>query len=312
MIPSPPESHPPLSTGLLVPVWHGYRWMAPLTLRWLDRFWPTHPPVWFCGLEQTDGLPLLPISPGTDLTNWSAMVLDGVNQMRRKGFDLVYLVAEEHVPLAPCNEEHLNVTLPRLMKDLPAVYISLMGWDNRRFRSRSPVLAASQFKLKHLVSNRDPRFNLHPALWRIDALQKCCELALEDTEKNGNAWHFEKCNTRENRMHSPEWKSQCYQIHSLSLRQNKPSFFRLAANSAEIFIFGKLRALVPLIPNSDLAVRYLKAIGIDNFYCDGPYPMFYSGLMAKGRLNSFLQKYLRRTASGRLMLDEILQLLPPC
>ncbi len=308
----PSEAPAAGATGILIPVWHSYRWMAPLTLRWLDRFWPSHPPVWFCGLDRGGDLPSFPVSSGTDLTNWSAMVLDGVKQMRSMGFEFVYLVAEEHVPLATCNEEHLNVTLPRLMGCLPAVYISLMGWDNRRFSSRSPVLPASCYKFKHLVGTKDPRFHLHPALWRIDALQTCCELALEDAGKMGSAWHFEKINSRGSGCHSPEWKLQCYQIHSAALRLIKPSAFRHAASSFENFIFNKLRALVPLIRSFRLAGRYAMAVGFDNVYCDGPYPMYFSGIMAKGRMNPFLEKHLRRSAGGRLMMNEIRQLMPPC
>ena len=240
------------------------------------------------------------------------MVLDGVKQMRGRGFDFVYLVAEEHVPLAPCHEEHLNVTLPRLMSDLPAVYISLMGWDNRRFPSRSPVLSAARHKFKHLVGAGDPRFHLHPALWRIDVLQACCELALEDTGKKGSAWHFEKINDRERGRHPAEWKSQCYQIHSASLSLHKPSAFRRVASSLEIFIFRKMMALAPLIPNSRLAGYYARAVGFDDVYCEGPYPMFFSGIMAKGRINPYLVKKLCRSADGRMMLDEIMQLKLLC
>ena len=70
-------------------------------------------------------------------------------------------------------------------------------------------------------------------------------------------------------------------------------------------------ALVPLIPNAQLAGRYARAVGFDDVYCDGPYPMFFSGIMAKGRVNPFLLRYLRRSVAGQSMLREIQQILPP-
>lgn len=298
------------SLAILVSVWHGYRWIAPLTLKLLDRYWPDHPPVWFCGLGEAGGLPSLGLDPKVDCSNWSQVTLDGVKQMRQKGYDLLYLVAEEHVPLAPCHEEHLNSTLPRLIGELPAVYISLMGWDNRRFPSRSPLLGNARHKLKQLIGARDPRFHLHPALWRADALQACCELALRNPEKNGSAWHFEKINDRDREHHPQEWRSQCYQIHSASLRRDRPSVFRRAAETAEILLFRKLMALVPLIRPPQAAALYARTVGFDNVFCNGPYPMFFSGIMAKGRINPFFETHLRRSADGRMLLQEIRQAMP--
>ncbi len=302
----------PEHVAILVPVWQSYRWMAPLTLRLLDRFWPSHPPVWFCGLGPDPHLPSLPVSPGTDLTNWSAMVLEGVEHLRRKGIGLVYLVAEEHVPLGPCNVEALDSILPMLMSGLPAVYISLMGWDNRRFPSKSPVLGSDRHRLKHLVGDRDPRFHLHPALWRIDALEACCRLALADPDRNGSAWHFEKINDRDHGSHPLAWKSQCYQIDSAALRLHPPGPVRRAAASLEIMVFRKLMALAPLMRNPTLAAAYLRFLRFDDVYCDGPYPMFFSGIMAKGKINPYFEANLRRSDAGRKLLMEIQQAMPAC
>lgn len=145
-----------MNLAILVPVWPSYRWLAPCLLWALDRFWPEHPPVWFCGMtpDEAGSLPLLPWTGGKDRTNWTALLQDGVAQLERLGVTHVYVIAEEHLPLAPCNAEHLQSTLPRLMEELPAVYISLMGWDNRRFSSKSPVLGRELHRLKHLTGPR--------------------------------------------------------------------------------------------------------------------------------------------------------------
>lgn len=291
---------------LLIPVWPSYQWLAPIMATQLERFWPGHPPIRFCGMsaEAAGSLPHYPRKAGLSKTNWSALLADGVEAARAEGFRLAYLLAEEHLPLAPCHERHLNETLPALMESMPAVYISLMGWDNRRYTSRSPVLGVAQHRFKHLIGHRDPRFHLHPALWRLDVLAACCELALRDPEKNGSAWHFEKINDLDDAPHPTDWKKQCYQICAAALRRDTPGALKLKAEAMERFAYHKLMAVYPLIPNRDLANRFARAVGFDDFLCDGPYPMFYSGVMAKGTVNA----YFRRFVADRdpALLDRIL------
>lgn len=269
--------------------------MAPIAWELMQRHWPSHPPVSFIGLSGSD-LPCLPLAVSTDRGNWTAVLREGVRQIRGKGVEYVYLIAEEHVPLAACHEGHLNETLPRLMEEMPAAYISLMGWDNRRYTSKSPVLGRERFRMKHLTASRDPRFHLHPALWRTDVLEACCEQALQDVPKNGSAWHFEKVNDRIENSLPSAWKEQCYQICAEALSARPASSARRFAGICERAVFHKLMALYPLIPSRPLANRYARAVGFDDFFCDGPYPMFYSGIMAKGEINPYLAKFLRRRA----------------
>ena len=68
--------------------------------------------------------------------------------------------------------------------------------------------------------------------------------------------------------------------------------------TAERFAFNKLMALYPHIRPRRAANAFAKAMGFDNFFCRGPYPMFYSGLMVKGGLNPYAARFLRRTAEG--------------
>lgn len=292
---------------VLVPVWPAYRWLAPIMAEQLAVHWPEHPPVRFCGMsaDEAGDLPFYARSESVSLTNWSALFLEGVRQARTEGFDLAYLLAEEHLPLESCHQGHLNETLPNYMADLPAVYISLMGWDNRRYTSRSPVLGTAHHQLKHLVQDRDPRFHLHPALWRLDVLQACCELALRDPSANGSAWHFEKINDKDASPHPDAWKKQAYQIRASALAMFPPGRFRQMMRDGERFLFHKAMAVYPLIPNRTLAGAYARGLGFDDFFCDGPYPMFFSGIMSKGGVNRYCVKFLRRSPEGQALLKRI-------
>ncbi len=293
--------------GILVPVWPGYRWIAPFTARLLDEHWPSHPPVRFGGLTAAEAgeLPALPHQPEGDRKNWTLTLREAVRHMRAEGFTWCYLVAEEHVPLAPCAEEHLNKTLPALAREIDAVYMSLMGWDNRRYTSKSPVVGAR--RLKHLCRTGDPRFHLHPALWRLDVLEACCDLALQDPAKNGSAWHFEKVNDSLTSPHPEKWKQQCYQICGDELASPPRSVLTKLIHQAGCFVYHKLMALYPLIPRKEWANAYAKFVGFDNFLYRGPYPMFYSGLMAKGTLNAYFVKFAERSAQGRALLEQLRQ-----
>lgn len=297
-----------MKLGVLVPVWRNYEWIAPILLERIDACWPSHPEIQFCGLAEAKGLPAFPLEPGTDRSNWTQVLLGGVEKMRAMGFGRIYLILEEHIPLAPCHEEHLNSTLPALMDALPASYISLMGWDNRRFPSRSPILNTPPHQLKHLTGANDPRFHLHPALWDLEILEHCCRIALINQEKNGSAWHFEKACSRADAPLPPPAKNGCYQIRASGLALQPPPPARDALAAIDRHIFHKVMALYPVIPNRQVADALLRNVPFDDVFCNGPYPMFYSGIMAKGGLNRYFVNYLRRNNPD--LMDRILASMP--
>jgi hypothetical protein len=203
------------------------------------------------------------------------------------GYQECYLIAEEHLPLGPCHKHHLEETIPVQAGALGAKYVSLMGWDNRRYSFRSPVLPAQQYRWMHLTGSRDPRFHLHPAWWDLETLEKCCELSLKNPDANGSAWHFEKiCDLEVSGLPS----NDCYQISS-SVMSLKPSV--TWRGGVERWIFNKLMALVPLLPQG-WQRPYYDACGFDKVFCDGPYPMVFSGALAKGKMNPALISFSKR------------------
>ncbi len=298
-----------MKTGILVPVWVNYRWAAPLTKSLLDRHWAEHPDIWFCGLEAAPeaGWNVIPMSNPGECTNWTRVLLDGVEGMIARGFDTLYIIPEEHVPLAKCRAEDLNVTLPDLMLRLDALYISLMGWDNRRFVSKSPLLPRSDHHLKHLTGPRDPRFHLHPALWNAEAARTCCNIALANKSAGGSAWHFEKCTADPDAPIPAGWRNRCYQIRASALSGNPRSRLGAAMSWCDRAFFHKLMAVVPHLPKP-WASLCLRLIPFEDVFCDGPYPMFYSGIMTKGGPNRFFVRFLRKKDPA--LLNQILAALP--
>ena len=292
-------------TCILVSVYHPYRWVAEWTWRLLDEFWPEHPPLFFCGLTSAEAgpLPHVPCPDPALPRSWAGFVQDACAQLRARGFDRCYFLLEDQPPLAPCNHRHLTETIPALMQKLGGVYCGLMGWDNRRFTTRAPILSAADRQLMHLTPPRAPRFHLHPSWWRLETLEACAALVLQ-TPKH-TPWNFEKtCEKAEADLPS-EWKEGCYQISAEALMD--VSAGKKLARRTERFFFHRLMALAPLAQRLGCGQQYWDAIGFDDFFYAGPFPMFYAGVMSRGRLNPYLRRWLQKQRAPHPLFAELLR-----
>ncbi len=288
----------PEEVCLLVPVYHPYRWVVPHVGALLDEFWPGHPPVYFAGLEPGE-------APGltcTDLTgrelprDWAAFSLEAVEQLLRRGFRKAYFIGEDHVPVAPCHVAHLNRTIPEEMDRLGASYIGLMGWDNRRFLPRGELVSGSLPGLRRLRGPHAPRFHLHPALFRLETLRNC--LAYVMSGENHTPWAFEKRCDKEGAALPDADKAGCYQIFGEALGTGSVSPLRSIGQAVGRWFFHRAMALAPAARKLGFGMAYWDAFGFDDFFYRGPYPMFYSGVMSRGRLNPFFLKFLEPRAAS--------------
>jgi len=291
--------------AILVPVYQPYRWLAPFMQRGLDTFWQDHPPIFYCGLQADEepSLATLPLRAAALPRDWPAFVRDAVEALPARGFSKCYLLLEEHLPLAECHAAHLNTTLPRLLDELAAGYIGLMGWDNRRYATRAPILDAARHHLMHLSTPAAPRFHLHPSLWRLETLRDCLDLVLRDPVHT--PWRFEKVTERADADLPVRWKTGCYQVCGRVLAVHPPTRAGAWAQAAERFIFHKLMAASALLSGPALQ-RFWNIAGFDDFFYNGPYPMFFSGVMAKGRLNPYYVRFMKNHAAGRPLFEELL------
>lgn len=291
----------PAKLCILVTVYPPYRWCAPVMAELLDTFWPLHPPVFFCGLSDEDAAFCrgrwlrLPRSGAL----WAESSLHAVRHLAAEGFDLVYFLGEDHLPLAPCHERHLNRTIPALMSDLPASYIGLLGWDNRRFAVKGgPVLPKSSHRLMHLSTRSAPRFHLHPSLFRTTTLVACLEAVCHAGCPTPR--EFEKVCDRADAPLSPEEKQSCYQICGAEFAADRPAVHRRLARCARNFFFHRAMAVVPLLRQWGIDMSFWDFVGFDNFFYEGPYPMFYSGAMSRGRVNPFFRSFVQADSSDSL------------
>ncbi len=244
----------------------------------LAEFWPGHPEI-VCTRKIDDG------------RNWTKNIQSGVEAAREKGFEAVFLINEEHVPIGNCDADYLEKILPAQARRLGACYVSLFGWDNKRFCSKSPVNELEKGMWMHLVGDHDPRFHLHPAWWRLDALEACCDLVLKDGRANGSAWHFEKTCDDIDACLPDDFRKACYQICAGVARNQPLPKKEMKVRLARRRGTNMAMAILPHLPEGFFRDFWLKFWDFDGVVSDGPYPMVFSGILAKGRLNPAFLKF---------------------
>jgi len=283
---------------ILIPVAPRYSWLLLILLDYLKKYWPHHSPV-----IVAEALPEDTTAEGR--LCWTQMLQRGAIEARSQGFAMAYVILEEQLPVAKCHSVHLNQTLPSLLDSLPASHISLMGWDNRRHPSKSPVLGKEFFHLKHLAAERDPRYNLHPGLWKLDVLLKCCEEVLGNIGPEASAWQFERISARSTSPNLVRHISECFQVCAESMALKKMSWPRKTLSALERFFYMRMLGLMPLIRTQNLRKRVFQLLNFDRVFSNGPYPMVFSGVMAKGKLNPHFQSIVRRLPEGEELLSRI-------
>ena len=293
----------PKDLCILVPVAPSYSWLLPVLIDCLRDFWKSHPPIVVAQAQPED-------TTRDGLLCWTQILQHGAKEAQCRGFTMAYVILEEQFPVAHCHVVHLNETLPGLMESLPACHISLMGWDNRRHPSKSPTLGQDFYHLKHLRADRDPRYNLHPGLWRLDVLLKCCDEVLATAGPEASAWQFERISARSSNPSLQRHKQQCYQICAASMALRKAPILRRIGTALERFFYMRMIGLMPLVPGKTLREKVFRFLNVDRVFCDGPYPMVFAGVLAKGKINPNFTSIVGKLPGGSQLLERISSLVP--
>lgn len=282
---------------ILSSVYEPYRWLAPVLLTQLDRHWPDHPPLVCAGLteEEAGGLPLIPVGDPALPRDWCVFMREACEMLRGRGVTRCYLIPEEHPPLGPCHAVHLNETLPRLLDELAASYLSLLGWDNRRSVHYGRSLGPERWHLRDLGSPPAPRFQLHPALWRLDALIACLDLAL--TRPDHSPWSFERTSRKWDAPLPARMKEGCYRVCAAAMSVRPPGLARRAIRPLRQAGWQKMSAFTSWLPDGWQRAVW-SGLKFDHFFDDGPYPFFFGGVMTKGGLNRHYWRHIARDGSG--------------
>jgi hypothetical protein len=275
---------------ILVPTFEKYRAVAAFTRAQIDRHWPGHPPVFFCGLPGEDPA-LLPLRD--DPADWMALVRAAIADLQARGYRRCYLVLDDHPPMDRCHSAHLGETLPRLMDELGASFINLQGWGQYRPRQGAD-LGARYFHLEKSERAYLWKFALHPGLWNLQAFGEILDLLLrEPALSERTCWKFERRAGQADFPLPEHLRDTAYRVCGTAMSAHPARRLRAACRRVELFAFDVVRFGFRILGGQAARDRFdARFLGVYHFY-DGPYPLFWSGVMKKGRLNHDLVFFLR-------------------
>lgn len=277
--------------SILMPTWEKGLPLARFTTSLLERFWPSHPPLFYCGAD-VDGEAWLPTA-GRDSRDWVGLALDACRRLADRGQRQIYLVIDDHPPVGPCHEEHLNTTLPELLDDLGGVCIGLNGWGQGR-EVQGEVLGPDCWSAERLPATFPWRYSLHPTLWRTSGLMAILERMTEtsDLEKR-TAWAFERRAGDPGTFGNGSDPGTPYRVSGEAMispdcRLRRPLLLALMRRTA-----GAGHRLLRIMGATGRLRRWDEAMRFLYRYYGGPYPLYWAGLVTKGSPHRDMLRFLR-------------------
>ena len=294
----------PTDLSILLSTWDQQAWVGKVTLRQLDRCWPGHPPVYTCGCSSVvEDLPrALPLRSHPQ--DWMSILLDACRDQLTEGFKKVYLVLDDHPPLLDCHVPHLNETLPRYLDQLDATCIGLNGYGQGRPDGGGRIL-----KDLHGLEEVGPlfpwKFSLHPGLWNLEKLASLLDEAVNQLAPDERtAWKFERLGHPDTGLLPEAYHRGCYRVCGERMAVSP----LLSAHSARALRLARFRYGLA----NRLATFWMSATRKDawraksrylfRFYT-GPYPLFWSGLLQRGRVHEDCLRFLRLIGETKMLED---------
>ena len=275
---------------ILISTCDKYLKVATFTRAMIDRYWAAHPPVWLCGAGNSSGPEWLPLR--NDPSDWVGITHAAVEDLIARGYRQAYLILDDHPPLGPCNEEHLNRTIPDLLDRLSAATIGLYGWDQRT-QSKGQILGPDHYHLQKQDSEFLWQFSLHPALWNLEALKALLDVLLQTQDlKLRSPWAFER------RSGAPDFpvpdlcRDRSYRVCGLCMLGGQHRFRRRMGRILEFRAIDLLRWFGRHLGGDGMLNCLDEWLAGEYGFFDGPYPLFWSGLLRKGSPNKTLIRFL--------------------
>ncbi|MFZ0485952.1 MAG: hypothetical protein WAL83_03050 [Arenicellales bacterium] len=299
-------------TCILIPTFAGYIAVAAITRSLLSRYWPQHPAIFFAGLpESLSPGPCLPLR--SEVKDWCSIVADACDDLAEMGYTDVYLILDDHPPLNLCHCRHLNTTLPMLRAEFDATFIGLNGWGYGRSGRKvtGTICPPKYWNMEHVNDAFAWRYSLHPGLWcleRLGALARAVETLNPPGERS--AWNFERTANKGSFAADLGFANTCYRVCGYRMTASSTRYLRYRAAYLSVLLYKRLQSTLSGRPLTVDAT--LDAIG---YYYEGPYPLFWSGLIVQGRFNPALSRHIaiarRRDLSALLSSDAMKRFSAP-
>lgn len=188
--------------AMLGTVTPGLERYCPILAGQLDSMWPGHPPLFYA----------LPAGRSaaydrvvrTEATAWTAVLLSGVEHLRRQlGCSHVFVLLEDHVPLWPCDAKLVDEVLEiALREDLPCVVFAKYGWPSLNGEPRpdaegrlhgwrtTDVVTVGGHRMARLPRSFTCYNQCQPALWNAGYLASVLTEAVASGV--GDPWALER------------------------------------------------------------------------------------------------------------------------
>lgn len=282
--------------AVLIPTFDGYFRLAALTKKWIDERWNHHPPIYFCGIGPVSGFTCLPLK--RDPRDWVGIAADAIFELARQHFDFVYLLLDDHPPVAPCNADYLNVRLPQLATQLQAFYVSLIAWDQFRSVCGKKLGADHDFWMQNDPNDRW-NLSLHPALWQISALLQILQSVDQKAVGPVSARHFEAQARTFVATLQEAFRGDSYRVCGDRYAAGEHWFQKTAMREVLSLCIHAIRFSLIKTNHSQMLQKLDRRLQGYTHYINGPYPMFWSGLMMKGAVHGDALAFLKLTGQRK-------------
>lgn len=276
-------------TCILVSTCDRYREFATFTSSVIDQYWDGHPPIFFCGAtseEQENWLPLR-----DNPKDWVSITKHAIEELEELGFYQCYLILDDHPPVGSCNSIHLNQTLPRMMDELEAATICLNGWGRWRPGPEGELLSHDYYCIERMAENHPWKFQLHPALWNLDALRKLLNILLVSApEARRTPWNFERNLGNLNDQLPDSLKRRSYRVNGREMSASRSGVIR---DVIEKNTFKTVRGLMGKMFGDKMWNRINTSWEFLYRYYEGPYPLIWSGILSAGKANEAYLSWLK-------------------
>jgi hypothetical protein len=261
---------------ILMPTAPRYLALAQWTCGQIARFWPGYPEIIICGAE---GDPrCLPLQD--DPADWMRIVARACEELISRGLKQVYVILDDHPPIAECNGDVLERVLPEMAEELDATTILTVGYGPL-IRQKGGVLAWRAYHPERLPMDAVFKLSLHPALWNLERLHKILTHLIDHLPpQDHNPWAFERIGSDSDLgAVRKEWLASCWRVGAVETCTPDAAAMHDGKDRGQRR-WRRLQGLIGKMAGTTEPIDPLRHPRI------GPYPCFWSGVMKKGKINA--------------------------
>ena len=283
--------------AILLSTCDAYSHIARLTCKLIRQYWSEHPEIYVCGCTHFTDEKMISFS--CDSKDWIGITFEAVSELEQMGYEYCYLILEDHIPFGKCNSNYLNRELPKLACELKSVHVSLVGWDQFQLFNGN-IMGTEYHKWMKNFKEYKWKFDLHPGLWEIKSFKDILGNFVSEISCIFSAREFESLSGAPDANIPLALKQSTYKIcgdeRAVGSRWFQKKWKRVFIRQ----MIHCLRLLKRLTTGSEGLEKLDSTMSIYTNYLNGPYPMYWSGIMTKGQIHENAIRFLHLVRSNEI------------